>query len=899
MAYTLFDAFGREPVAQTEEELAANAKPVTQTIKTNPVTGEQTMTVSGSPQDLSAANPLTPTVSPVAPVAPAAVNPTDARLAMGTQAAPMAAPVAAPMTAPVAAPVAPVSPDYAAYTQQQESGARPDIGFHYQPNAQGQRTSTAYGAYGLTAPAYQDVQAMAPEFANRPITSLTPDEQTRALQLYTQKNSQALRQYGVDPNEANIRLAHFLGARGASEYLSTGAISPAAAAANGGEERVRQIAQQRLAGGAAPASAAAAAPTAVAPTAVAPTAPLMPPAVGAGAEGTAGESEAQLQMRNAGAVLAEAGSDPRKLTAIYNNETLPASIKNAAADTAMRQLQFDQAQKKVEARVTEAIQTGDMRGVEKLLKQQGDTGSIAKAFLYSLIGFKSGAEAEVAKMNLPKEWKPVTDDAGKTSLVLYSTSGMPIRGLNSDGVEMSPQDVIKAGAGVKKDYDIVGGTFVSDTEKDSKGNPIVGSLYRSKTNPNDQFIQTSEGRKALSGFRPQSSGGSMDAQRQSQVQRQNIQLAGDWARMQMDVQKAGPVAGNKFIGEFNRKYGTNFNETNISGNSPQISTDTGQIVVGAPTAAAPTAAAPMAPVAPVAPSAANRPVVSGAGGATPAAIAAGIEVNKEVTGAEQKQFVEKVIPEIQKKGDDGKFIADTRKTQVAMLTGPNSAIMGIYRGSGSTYEKARAVLRDSIAGAYSGQEGGVKLSEDLRNLSIPAEQLSALKEFAQMNTGINAKTLAENAGEGPKSDADMRLNQQANMTNIGDLPAFAALTGLTRSQFAGDINKRKQDFLNSNRDAYKTQTQLEGAWSKEKDLLNRQYEGIYKARLNYIDSQMVQKYGQDWRKKSDDDTQSFYRNASIHSFNVLPTPNYDVQTQKFVYPTEQSKLAAMRAITGK
>ena len=75
MAYTLFDAFGREPVAQTEEELAANAKPVTQTIKTNPVTGEQTMTVSGSPQDLSAANPLTPTVSPVAPVAPVVGGP--------------------------------------------------------------------------------------------------------------------------------------------------------------------------------------------------------------------------------------------------------------------------------------------------------------------------------------------------------------------------------------------------------------------------------------------------------------------------------------------------------------------------------------------------------------------------------------------------------------------------------------------------------------------------------------------------------------------------------------------------------------------------------------------------------------------------------------------------------
>lgn len=50
------------------------AKPVTQTLKIDPSTGEQTLTISGSPEDLSAANPLTPTVAqpgmPVAPVAP-------------------------------------------------------------------------------------------------------------------------------------------------------------------------------------------------------------------------------------------------------------------------------------------------------------------------------------------------------------------------------------------------------------------------------------------------------------------------------------------------------------------------------------------------------------------------------------------------------------------------------------------------------------------------------------------------------------------------------------------------------------------------------------------------------------------------------------------------------------
>ena len=51
-----------------------NVKPVTQTITTDPSTGDQTMTVKGRPEDLSAANPLTPTVT--MPGQPPAAQPT-------------------------------------------------------------------------------------------------------------------------------------------------------------------------------------------------------------------------------------------------------------------------------------------------------------------------------------------------------------------------------------------------------------------------------------------------------------------------------------------------------------------------------------------------------------------------------------------------------------------------------------------------------------------------------------------------------------------------------------------------------------------------------------------------------------------------------------------------------
>jgi hypothetical protein len=82
---------------------------------------------------------------------------------------------------------------------------------------------------------------------------LTPEEQDRANQVVRDMNSQGLQSQGVEPTESNLQLAHFLGAKGAADYLSSGYISPEAAAANGGLEKTRQIAESRLAMGRGPA----------------------------------------------------------------------------------------------------------------------------------------------------------------------------------------------------------------------------------------------------------------------------------------------------------------------------------------------------------------------------------------------------------------------------------------------------------------------------------------------------------------------------------------------------------------------------------------------------------------------------------------------------------------------
>jgi len=489
------------------------------------------------------------------------------------------------------------------------------------------------------------------------------------------------------------------------------------------------------------------------------------------------------------------------------------------------------------------------------------------------VGLSDLANQKGEELGIGHKWtqSTISDTAGNDIAVELQTtaSGKVLSGNRLDGTPLTAKELNLAGGAIGKKLNLVGGTYVND--KTGEVGRVVSDEKTGRS-----YVQTDAGRKPMAGFRPQASGGSLEQQGATQLQ-----------KLRNDLQFKGPEAAAKALGEFDAMNGTRYLDQ-YKQNAPQFFQSIGMAPPGSQAAGSGAGAG-----------AGGAPAATAVSTAVATASPADITSGKKVTEAERVQFVEKVLPDINKKGDDGRYVADTRRTQVAMLTGPNSAIMGIYRGTGTEYDKARSVLRDAIAGTYSGKEGGERFSEALRGISIPAPEMSALKEFAQMNTGINAKTLAENAGEGPKSDADIKLNQAANMSNIGDLPAFAALSGLTRSQFAGDVNKRKQDFVVANRDKYQTQSQVEAAWSKEKDTLNRQYEGIYKERLNFVDAKMVEKFGKDWRKRPDNETQGFYRDASIHSFNVLPTPNYNVQSGMFEYPTQQSKLAAMRAITGK
>jgi len=368
-----------------------------------------------------------------------------------------------------AEPIKPLAVDQSVYTAQMESGGKPDIGYHFPANEQGQRQSTAFGAYGLTAPAYADIQQANPQFAGRDITTLNPEEQKAAYDTYTGLNAQRLQKLGIQPTPEAQRLAHLLGAGGAARFLTTGEVSPQAAAANGGIENLKRIAQSRLQG----------APGAVSSGAV--NLPIVPQAqpqpgvavaTGQGVQGTMETPQGPISPEQAAQpqpiavqptqqpnsfdefgkpVFSQAQADldkhlnsyqanqndPKALMQLGTDATAPDWVqeraRNRAADLLTQQKEIKAAQEKV--------QGADETQLAKWLKERTTGGSWIKAILFAAMGAKQLAQEEGAKLGIGTEQVVMGPD-GKPAIIKMSANGTPLEGFNgTTGEKLSAEDL--------------------------------------------------------------------------------------------------------------------------------------------------------------------------------------------------------------------------------------------------------------------------------------------------------------------------------------------------------------------------------------------------------------------------------------------------------------------------
>jgi hypothetical protein len=220
----------------------------------------------------------------------------------------------------------------------------------------------------------------------------------------------------------------------------------------------------------------------------------------------------------------------------------------------------------------------------------------------------------------------------------------------------------------------------------------------------------------------------------------------------------------------------------------------------------------------------------------------------------------------------------------------NPSVVNILNGQGTQYDQARRIMINAVSGAY-GSEEKKQLADDLGQVmnKLTESEQGALQEFVNLNTIVNAKTLRANAGPGAVSDAEQRANKEANVGNVDRIPAYAAMAGLHRSQFNGDLAASKQAFLQAN-PQIKTTSEFNSAWQKQEAVRLKEYQGIAKARFDVMGKAPATSAGPEAVKA--------YRDRVFRAFEAYPAPQYDAATNKWNYQTANARRAAMASVLG-
>jgi len=757
---------------------------------------------------------------------------------------PQAAP-APQMNLPVMKPAVPQ--DYNASIAQQESGGNANIGYH------DKNKSSAFGPYGMTQGAYQDARRINPSLP-ADITQANPQQLTEAQNAYTQQNTKYLQAYGIEPTPQNLQAAHFLGAKGLSDYLKNGKISPAAAAANGGEEKVREIVNARLGGQAAPASGA------VQPQAQ-PTRPYdmgemagVDQAVAQQAAANAGLPQIPQAQQNA-AMEAEMqrqrhyedlnSGDPKRLMALTENPDK--SISSAAAGQLADIFKDKKLQDYAQNHVEGLLARGQIPDPNR---QKGEEGSYVKAYLFNRLGLTDLARQEQEKIaGTGVKFMPVNLPGGEQYSVKYNKDTGEVisaKDVNNNPVTDSQKlGQIAAQAMTASQVGHAGATRVRDSS--GKEWSVVPTAQGSIFYDNANVRGTPTGKTV-----PIQGGTDIELQGLLQAQKNQGRLDLLNKELQTRLDYIPAQQHNTFISKFNAENGTNFALMTGPGGKSQV-VERPQAGGGAPMAGG------------------GAPMAGGAPAPTQAVSPAAIKQGQALQLKEGEAFVKFGSEDLQPKAEAGGQVSRIRKQQINGPDGilSNPELAGLLQGQGPTSTKILGILRDTITGNF---KDGDELSRRVADLGLNQRQTDVLNIQIGLAKQVDPFTLKQNAGPGSVSDAEQKANRQANV-DITRQGLYSGLTLMTRSQFNNDLAVARAEFAASHPDL-NTTAKFNSAWNAEKSRLNKEYDAIYEERAKYIGQ-----YNKDGKNPG----------AVVDAYKHYPVPEYDSENKTWTYGAYSDK----------
>lgn len=675
-----------------EAEAAKTATPVVQTIKTNPVTGEQEMTIKGRPEDLSASNPRTPTVS--GPVAPAA---TFNRMIQAESGGQQFAPNGQILTSPKGAqgmaqimPATAANPGFGVKPATPEEIATPEgnraFGERYFQGLLrhfGGDQAKAVAAYNAgpgrvqqniqanqgqlnVAQLPQETQGYIPKVLGQVLNAVIPSANAAEVPQRTTTPTPVLAQPDLTVNTPGA-----VQNRDAYRSLPAAPVNPEAPAV-------------------APAPAPAPAP--------------MSAESWADKLNTARQSEEGLGM-----------------LAYSQDPNIPKYIKQEAASELYKFKQNEVIRQEQERKIREGLASNDFRQVDKTMKAGGDEGSWMRYLVFGLLG-SDAAKAEREKLfpEYGSKIVPFTSPDGKTTGIMrVAVDGTPLSGRTSTGQTLTENQLIEYTSG--------GGRLGKGTSLSSEVyvDKLTGERYRSGFD--------NAGNTALVNI--QGGGVYKGDPRNLTVQSIGTAIAKAEGTKAVELRYTGPIAytkaGADFAGEFNAKFGTNIGYASQTPGAPLVDLNTGQQIVPNANGTITATQSGAAPVTGGAPST--------TGGKSPAEIQGEFEANKKIREQQAKNANEarKIAPFI---GDIKKLVDQSTGSGIGALVDSAGNFVG-YSTEGAKAIAAIKPLANKILMSIERFEGP-QSNIDVQSYKEAAGQLAdptvpAAQKQAAFNTIID------------------------------------------------------------------------------------------------------------------------------------------------------------------
>jgi hypothetical protein len=557
-----------------------------------------------------------------------------------------------------------------------------------------------------------------------------------------------------------------------------------------------------------------------------------------------------------------AKNDIGSLSSMLADPNLPPGGRMEIAASMADQMRFQKQEAEAKDKALKAIESGNLRELERQDKKMGGEGSWLRYIMYGLLG---SPNAQLEKDKLFPEMSATTKtfmlDDGTQAYMRMGRDGTPLRGATDDGRQLTQKELIKyAQTGLGKGTSLSSEVYVDRT---------TGQRYRSGFDSSGATAMLNvQGGPAFRGD-----------PKNLEVQSIGTSIAKAEGTKAVELRYTGPIAytkaGADFAGKFNAENDTSIGYETQTPGAPLVDLNTGQRIV--PNANGTISATKN--------TGGGTVTGGGTGGMTPAQI----RTQTAVGEATQRVFAEKRIPEIIEEGDAGGSVARIRREQLDTIR-DNPSILGIYQGRGTDYDRARNVITNVISGAYGAEDSG-KLRDDLKAISISPQEKAALENFANLNMQLNVKTLKANTGGGQISGAEQKINKETNLSEIASQTSLASMQGLHRSMFVGDLNNARAGFLTANPDL-NTDAKFAAAWNKEKAQANKAYEGIMRERAEFLRGYVPprnptpQQYAQ-------------FNERVFKAFEMFPAPRWDSEQNKWNYQTPNAERAAARALVGR